>query len=377
MSHSALKPTVGARDAASVAGLQYATDDRPGITRRKRGSGFDYYSPSGRRIVDAGTLSRICALVIPPAWTDVWIAPARDSHLQATGRDARGRKQYRYHARWRDVRDASKYEKMALFAHVLPRIRRRVDRDLSKRGVTREKVLATVVRLLEVTLIRVGNDEYARNNSAFGLTTMLDRHVGVNGNTIHFRFRGKSGVKHDIDLRSPQLARAVKRCQELPGQELFQYLDESGQLRDIGSADVNAYLREISGAEITAKDFRTWAGTALAARALQDYEEFDSDARAKRCVTQAIETVAKRLGNTKAVCRKCYVHPAVIEAYLDRSLMKIVEQQAAGELRTSLSRLSPEEAVVLTLIEQRMKRERHASRISRRNPARVARVKPR
>ncbi|MGC4002251.1 MAG: hypothetical protein QM811_03535 [Pirellulales bacterium] len=302
-------------------------------------------------------MKRIRSLVIPPAWTDVWIAPHANDHLQATGRDARGRKQYRYHPLWNASRDASKYSKTIAFARLLPKIRRRVTRDLKKRGLPKEKVLAAIVRLLETSLIRVGNDEYARTNRSFGLTTMRDRHAKVRGVTIRFQFRGKSGVQHDVDLESPRLAKIVKQCQDLPGQELFQYLDHERRVHDIGSDDVNDYLREISGQDITAKDFRTWAGTALAAHALQEFEEFDSQARAKRNITQAIERVAARLGNTVSVCRKCYVHPAVIEAYLDRSLMKTVQRRAEGELKTSLGSLSSEEAAVLALLQERMKRE--------------------
>jgi DNA topoisomerase I len=358
-------PASVARDCAKSAGLKYLVDNVPGIRRQSRGRGLAYRSPGGKSIRDAETLARIRALAIPPAWTDVWIAPVANAHLQATGRDAKGRKQYRYHARWRESRDESKYDKLLLFAGVLPRIRRRVDRDLCRPGLPREKVLATVVKLLESTLIRVGNDEYAQQNNSFGLTTMRDRHVDVNRGKILFHFRGKSGIDHTLDLRSPRLARIVKRCQDLPGQELFQYLDDDGQVHDIGSADVNDYLREITGENISAKDFRTWAGTALAARALQEFEDFDSGARAKRNITQAIERVAERLGNTKTVCRKCYVHPAVIDAYLDRSLMDIVRRQTERELRRGLVHLKPEEAVVLVLLQDRMKRELKPGRKTR------------
>lgn len=306
---------------------------------------------------DPAALARIRSLAVPPAWTEVWICPVAEGHLQATGRDARGRKQYRYHRRWREVRDEVKYARMIEFAHALPRIRHRVRRDLARHGLPREKVLAAVVRLLETTLIRVGNDEYARQNHSFGLTTICNRHAQVRGGTIHFDFRGKSGVEHEIDISDRRLAAIVRKCQHLPGQELFAYLDEEGEPRDIGSSDVNDYLREISGQDFTAKDFRTWAGTALAAAALQEFEDFDSQAAAKRNVTRAIERVARRLGNTQAVCRKCYIHPAVIDAYFDRTLAATLKRATEEALRGSLASLSSEEAAVLSLLRERMGRE--------------------
>ncbi|HET6879589.1 MAG TPA: hypothetical protein VFI31_05530 [Pirellulales bacterium] len=344
-------------DTARTAGLRYVHDNKPGITRRRVGGRFQYLAPNGRRVRDGATLARIRSLAVPPAWTEVWICPLDNGHLQATGRDARGRKQYRYHPRWRQVRDEHKYSRLIDFARALPRIRSRVRRDLSRRGLPREKVLAAIVRLLETTLIRVGNDEYARQNNSYGLTTIRNRHVRVKGGTLHFDFRGKSGVEHEIDLHDPRLARLVRKCQDLPGQELFGYLDEQGEVHDVGSSDVNDYLREISGHDFTAKDFRTWAGTALAAQALEEFQEFDSQAAAKRNVTSAIERVAERLGNTKAVCRKCYVHPAVIDAYLDRTLVETLKHKTERALRQSLSRLSSEEAAVLALLQQRMQRE--------------------
>ena len=346
---------------AKLARLHYASDSSNGLHRKKRGKGFIFVDERGKQVRDRETLDRIRGLVIPPAWTDVWIAPRPDDHLQATGHDARGRKQYMYHERWRESRDAAKYSNLVSFVKVLPRIRRRVNRDLKKRGLPREKVLAAVVKLLEVSLIRVGNDEYARENRSFGLTTMQDRHAKVRGKSMQFRFRGKSGIAHAVDLESPTLAKVVKRCQDLPGQELFQYLDEDGRVCDVGSADVNEYLREISGKEISAKDFRTWAGTELAAQALQEFEEFDSNARAKRNVTRAIERVAARLGNTVAVCRKCYVHPAVIDAYMDRSLVQTLQRRAESELSKGLKSLTAEEAAILALLQERMKRELKAS----------------
>jgi DNA topoisomerase I len=343
--------------AAKLAGLHYATDAAAGLYRKPRGRGFIFVDEPGKQIRDRATLDRIRGLVIPPAWTDVWIAPRADDHLQATGRDAKGRKQYKYHERWRESRDAAKYANLISFVKVLPRIRRRVNRDLKKPGLPREKVLAAVIKLLEVSLIRVGNDEYARQNHSFGLTTMQNRHAKVRGKRMQFRFRGKSGTDGAVDLESAELAKVVKRCQDLPGQELFQYLDEGDRVCDVGSEDVNEYLREISGQEISAKDFRTWAGTALAAQALQEFEEFDTEVRAKRNVTRAIERVAARLGNTAAVCRKCYVHPAVIEAYMDRSLVEVLQRRAESELKAELKSLKAEEAAILALLQERMKRE--------------------
>lgn len=342
---------------AAEAGLRYVSDDQPGFQRLKQGRGFRYVDADGRSVTDRQVLARIRSLVIPPAWTDVWICARPDGHLQATGRDARRRKQYRYHPRWREVRDQSKYDKLVAFAQTLPRIRRRVNRDLSRRGLPRERVLAAVVKLLETTLIRVGNDEYARTNDSFGLTTMQNRHARVKKGRVRFEFRGKSGVEHEVDIQDPRLARIVDRCQDLPGQELFEYLDEEGQVHDVTSNDVNDYLRQIAGQEFTAKDFRTWAGTALAAGALQEFEDFDSKAGAKRNITKAIERVAQRLGNTKAVCRKCYVHPAVIDAYMDRSLIQTLKTRTERELKHSLHSLSPEEAAVLALLQERMERQ--------------------
>ena len=301
---------------AEAAGLRYFLDDRPGIARRAAGKNFRYVAPSGAALRDEATLKRIRALAIPPAWAEVWICPREDGHLQATGRDARGRKQYRYHARWREVRDETKFGKMAAFAQALPRIRRRVKRDLARSGLPREKVLAAVVRLLETTYMRVGNEEYARENDSYGLTTLRTRQVRVRGERLHFHFRGKAGVEHRIVLREPRLATLVRRMQDLPGQELFQYVDESGETRALQSDDVNAYLKEIAGEAFTSKDFRTWAGTTLAAEALRQAPPCGSLAEAKRNVLRAVESVAHRLGNTPAVCRKCYIHPEVLARYL-------------------------------------------------------------
>ena len=340
---------------AKAAGLRHVTDATPGLTRRPKGKAFAYLGVDGKPIRDPADLARIKALAIPPAWTAVWICPKADGHLQATGRDDRGRKQYRYHPRWREVRDESKYDRMMAFAGALPAIRRRTDADLARPGLPLEKVLAAVVRLLETTLIRVGNEAYARSNKSFGLTTMRDRHVRVGKKDVRFEFRGKSGVKHEIDLADPRLAKIVGRCRDLPGQELFQYLDEDGHPRAIDSAEVNAYLREAAGREFTAKDFRTWAGTVLASLALREFEAFDSEAQAKKNVVRAIEHVAERLGNTPSVCRKCYVHPEVIEAYLDGSMLQTLRQRAEDEIRDGLSNLRPEEAAVVALLQQRLK----------------------
>ncbi|HET6468471.1 MAG TPA: DNA topoisomerase IB [Geminicoccaceae bacterium] len=337
-------------------GLRYARDDLPGITRRRAGRGFTYQGPDGKRITDAGTLRWIRSLAIPPAWTGVWISPDPKGHLLATGRDAKGRKQYRYHPDWRAVRESAKFDRMVEFGRALPRIRARVQTDLAKPRLGKEKVLALVVRLLETTLIRVGNDEYARANKTFGLTTLRARHLAVDGTEIRFKFRGKGGKQHDLTLRNRRLARLVRRLQELPGQELFRYPDEDGTLQPVDSADVNAYLREIAGGDFTAKDFRTWAATVLAAWALREFESFDSQAAAKRNLTRAIERVAMRLGNTPAICRKSYVHPEVLDAYLDGSLLASVKEQVEDELKEELQGLEPEEVAVLVFLQQRLAR---------------------
>lgn len=347
---------LGPAVSAAEAGLRYVTDGGPGIRRNRKGSGFVFVDPEGRRISDADTLQRIRQLVIPPAWELVWISPDARAHIQAVGRDQRGRKQYRYHPRWHEVRDATKYEKMIAFVHALPGIRARVQRDLGRPGLPREKVLATVVRLLETTLIRVGNDEYAATNNSYGLTTLQDRHVKISGSQVHFRFKGKSGVAHEIELHDPRLARIIRQCQDLPGAELLQYVNKAGRVKDVGSGDVNDYLRRITGQEFTAKDFRTWAGTVLAARALQAFEAVDSQAGMKKNIVQAIESVAKKLGNTRAVCKKCYVHPAVLDSYLDGSMLDTLGQRAR-KLDKHLGKLPPEEAAVLVLLQSRLARE--------------------
>ena len=352
---------------ARSAGLVYTTDQGPGLRRKKRGRSVTYLDARGRPVKDEKQLARIRSLVIPPAWTEVWICPNPRGHLQATGRDARGRKQYRYHPRWREVRDDTKYGRMIAFGRALPVIRRRADADLRRDGLPREKVLAAVVRLLEKTFIRVGNDEYARDNKSFGLTTMRDGHVRISGSTVRFIFRGKSGVEHALALDDKRLARIVKQCRDLPGQQLFQYKDDHGVVVDIGSGDVNAYLKDITGEEFTSKDFRTWAGTVLAAQLLRDFEEFDSDARAKKNVVAAIEQVAKRLGNTRAVCRKCYVHPAVIDAYLDGSMLKTMAQRA--RTLKAVGKMTAAEAAVLGLLQRLSTRSARSARLKTRPTA--------
>jgi DNA topoisomerase I len=339
---------------AQCAGLRYVSSERSGIRRIQAPGGFRYIDPAGKVLRDPAQLKRIQSLVIPPAWTDVWICPDPKGHIQATGRDARGRKQHRYHPDWRQVRDETKYHRMLQFAKALPKIRRRVKRDMALPGMPREKALALIVHLLEISLIRVGNEEYARDNNSFGLTTMQDNHVAVRGAKVTFRFRGKSGKTHDVAIEDKRLARLVKHCQDLPGQELFQYIDDEGNVRDIDSGDVNDYLREISGQEFTAKDFRTWAGTVLAAMALQELGQFETKGQAKKNIVQAVERVAKRLGNTPAICRKCYVHPAILDAYLEGSMLETLKQRAEGQLAGSLKKLPPEEAAVLGMLQQRL-----------------------
>ncbi len=297
-------------------------DDDPGIRRRRAGKGFAYRTPDGKLLTDEKTLERIRKLVIPPAYTDVWICSSPEGHIQATGRDQKGRKQYRYHAKWRELRDETKYGRMAAFGRALPAIRVRIDEDLKLRGLPREKVLAAVVRLLEWTLIRVGNDEYARANKSFGLTTLRNRHVKFEGAEVRFEFKGKSGVSHNTGVRDRRLARIVKACQDMPGQRLFQYYDEAGDRHAVGSAEVNAYLREISGENFTAKDFRTWAGTLAAAKALAMQPPPESEADSKRLITLCVKAASGLLGNTPAVCRSAYIHPAVFEAFAEQKLPK-------------------------------------------------------
>src|SRR5437763_186057 len=330
-------------ESAKAAGLTYVIEGRPGLRRRHVGRGFVYVDAEGRRVRDRATLARIRALAIPPAWRDVWICASPHGHIQAVGRDARARKQYRYHARWREMRDDTKYERMLAFARTLPRIRARVRADVARSGLPRAKVLATVVRLLETTLIRVGNEEYARANNSFGLTTLRGRHVDGDGPEVRFEFRGKGGKSHAVGVRDPRVARIVRRLHELPGQELFQYVDADGARRTLDSADVNAYLREIGADDFTAKDFRTWAGTVLAALALAEVRRFRTVREARRNVGRAIERVAARLGNTPAICRKGYVHPGIVDAYLD-----------GVTIGRTLRSVDAAEGVVLGLLQRRL-----------------------
>lgn len=343
--------------AAKAAGLRYVTDSKPGIRREKDGEGFRYLDAKGEPVEDEATLKRIKALAIPPAWQEVWICAQANGHLQATGRDAKGRKQYRYHAKWRNVRDEVKYERMINFGKALPQIRAEVDRALKLPGLPREKVLATIVYLLEATMMRVGNEEYARTNKSFGITTLRNRHVKVDGSDVEFRFRGKSGVYHKIHVHDRRLARIIRSSRDLPGQELFQYVDEDGETHSIDSSDVNDYLRTITGEDYTAKDFRTWSGTVLAAMALQEFEKFDSETQAKKNIVRAIESVAEKLGNTPSVCRKCYVHPAVLDAYLEGSVLEALRERTEQQLTEDLHTLQPEEAAVLAMLQQRLIRE--------------------
>jgi DNA topoisomerase I len=349
---SAAEAVVDPKEAAEHAGLTYVSDERPGLRRRKAGKGFCYVGPDGAKVRDAALLKRIKSLAVPPAWTDVWICPRANGHIQATGRDARGRKQYRYHARFREVREGTKYHHMLAFAESLPAIRKKVSDHLALRDLPREKVLATVVQLLEATLIRVGSDEYARQNKSYGLTTLKTRHVEVNGSELRFNFKGKSGKVWRLGIRDRRIAKVIRACQDLPGQELFQYVDEGGETRDVTSSDVNAYLREISGEDITAKDFRTWHGTVLAAMALQEFEKFDSQAGAKKNIKEAIQHVAARLGNTPTICRKCYIHPEIFTAYQDGSLRRALNRKISG--RRSRTGLSVAERSVLEFLRRRL-----------------------
>ncbi len=322
--------------AAQLAKLRYVSDRDPGITRHRRGKDFSYRDPSGARLRDAEALARIKSLAVPPAWTEVWICPDPRGHLQATGRDARGRKQYRYHARWREVRDATKYEHMLTFGRALPRIRKRVEQDLALPGLPRDKVLAAVVKLMEHTFARVGNLEYERENGSFGLTTLRNRHVTVQGAKVELDFRAKHGLRHHSVVSDRKLARILKNCQDLPGAELFQYLDEDGGRHSIDSEDVNAYLREISGADITAKDFRTWAASNLALVALASRGQ---EPATKKIVVEVVKCVAAQLGNTPAVCRKCYIHPALFESYAAGTLQPVLVRLARQKELTDMSRV--------------------------------------
>jgi DNA topoisomerase-1 len=355
-------PDAAMDERTRIAGLRHSSDAEPGIRRRRAGRGFSYHDAQGRSVTDRETLARIRAIAIPPAWTDVWICPAANGHLQATGRDARGRKQYRYHRRYRERRDEAKYERLIAFARSLPAIRRRVDADLRRPGLPREKVLAAVVRLLELTLIRVGNDEYARLNRSFGLTTLRDRHAVVSGTSIRFRFRGKSGIRHEVGLRDRRLAAVVRRCRDLPGQELFQYIGDDGEPHDVRSDDVNDYLEDIAPG-VTAKDFRTWAGTVLAFRALRAAEHAGDERDRRRRVVAAIEATAEGLGNTAAVTRSAYVHPAVVDAYLDGTIRTALTRAAEEADQAPGATSRAEERAVVRLLRSRL--EADAGRVRR------------
>lgn len=341
---------------AAAAGLDYISDDVPGIRRVRRGKGFSYVSPDGKPIHDKDELARIRALAIPPAWTEVWICPLPNGHLQATGRDAKGRKQYRYHVSWGQQRSDVKYTRMLLFGAALPGIRQRIDADLRLPNLPRQKVLATVLRVMELTFIRVGNREYARANKSFGLTTLRDRHVQITGAQVRFSFNGKSGVSHDIQVHDRRLSRIIKQCRDVPGYELFQYYDEHGDRQAVGSGDVNTYLREITGQDFTAKDFRTWGGTILAARELRQMWPTDSKKR-KRNITQAIRSVAGCLGNRPATCRKYYVHPAIVDAYADGSLAATFDHFATLPADALPAGLTAEEAAVLRVLRDKLNQE--------------------
>ena len=341
------------KESAQAAGLRYVTDAKPGIRRIRCGKGFRYTAPGGATIHDEETLGRIRALVIPPAWTGVWVCTIANGHLQATGRDARGRKQSRYHPRWREVRDETKYGRMVQFAQALPQIRERVKKDLALPGLPREKVLATIVSLMEQTHIRVGNQEYAKENGSYGLTTLRNKHVEVNGSQVTFSFQGKSKVHHTVSLQDRRLARIIKQCEDLPGYELFQYVDEEGERHAIDSSDVNEYLREITGQHFTAKDFRTWAGSVLACDLLRGMDAFENQTQAKKNVVAAIKSVAAKLGNTPSICRKCYVHPAVLEAYLGGISVEEAKAELEEEIGEQSNALRKDERVLLRLLEQR------------------------
>lgn len=343
-------------ESAKAARLRYVTDEMPGIRREKQGEHFAYFAVDGSKVEDEKELARIKALAVPPAYSEVWICPIANGHIQATARDARGRKQYRYHKRWRETRDENKYDRMIAFAQNLPKMRKRIESDLGLPGLPREKVLATIVQLLETTAIRVGNDEYARENNSFGLTTLRNKHAKVEGSTVRFSFRGKSGVRHALDLRDRRLAKIVRQCQDLPGQQLFEYLEDDGTTRAIDSSDVNEYIRDLSGEDFSAKDFRTWVGTVTCAMLLaSDPADEETPTDRKQRVIAAIKDVAKRLGNTPAICRKCYVHPAIVEAYLEAGVL------APARAPRSRDGFTDEDLFVLTLLQKRLRETNRAA----------------
>jgi DNA topoisomerase-1 len=343
------------KEDVDLPGLRYVSDDRPGNRRKRAGKGFLYIGSDGKRISEVSVLTRLRTLAIPSAWTDVWICPFAVGHIQATGRDAEGRKQYCYHASYREMQEGVKYERLLAFANVLPTIRAKVAEHMALRGLPQLKVVATVVHLLETTLIRVGNDDYARQNKSYGLTTLKNRHVAIEGSEIRFRFIGKSGKQWSLKIRDRRIAKIIRACQELPGQELLQYRDEDGELRAVTSSDVNAYLREVSGRDVTAKDFRTWAGTMLTARILGEMEKFETAVQAKRNLRAAIESVSVRLGNTPTICRKSYIHPEVPVAYLDGSLFVEAKSDIEAVGPGAAADLLPEELALLAMLRARSK----------------------
>lgn len=369
---AALKPAA----AAKIARLRYVHDGMPGIIRQAVADGFVYRDLGGDIVGDEETLARIRALAIPPAWHAVWICPHPQGHVQATGRDDRGRKQYRYHPRWREIRDESKFAKLLVFGRALPLIRARVAADLGRRGLPRERVLAAVVRLMELTLIRIGNPEYAKENKHFGLTTLRRRHVAIEGACIHLDFRGKGGLRRESDINDRRLAGIIKRCRDLPGYELFQYLDEDGNRHIIDSGDVNDYLCAISGEAITAKDFRTWAATHLAALALQEFADLDGETARKKAIVRAVERVAAHLGNTPAICRRCYIHPAIVEGYLDGSLIAALQEPARADPAAGPHGMSADEAAVTAFLRLRLGAPEAAEGQPEKRPAPAARRVP-
>lgn len=349
-----ITPIIDPVQSAKAAGLRYVTDNSPGIRRQRRGKGFCYIGVDGTVIRGPEERGRIEALAIPPAWSEVWICPLPNGHLQATGRDAKGRKQYRYHPLWGETRGQTKYNRLLLFGEALPLIRQQVEQDLKLPGLSRRKVLATVVRLLETTFIRIGNKAYARANQSFGLTTLRDRHVKISGSTVRFQFRGKSGQQHEIDLTDRRLARIIKQCRDIPGYELFQYLDETGQRQTVDSGDVNAYLREITQQDFTAKDFRTWGGTLLACLALKELGPCESESHAKKNVVQVVKEVAQHLGNRPATCRKYYIHPTILDIYSAGTLLEVWQQHFEQSEAEAVCSLSQEERAMMAILRQNL-----------------------
>jgi DNA topoisomerase-1 len=360
-SHQVVKQQVKAAlvaepcESAEIVGLLYVSDATPGIKRQRKGRGFCYYDAQGNKICCEDELERIKALVIPPAWDEVWICPHSKGHLQATGRDEKGRKQYRYHPHWRKIRSQTKFNRTIAFGLALPKIRQQVQKDLRKHGLPKEKVIAAIAKLLETTKIRVGNEQYAQRNKSFGLTTMKQRHVNISGSRLRFKFRGKSGVDHDIELSNRRLAKIVKRIVELPGQQLFQFIDDRDIRHSIDSGDVNDYLKKITAKDFTAKDFRTWFGTVLAAEELYEVGEYDSQKQAKKNIVQAIKNVAQELGNRPATCRKYYVHPGILAAYQDGSLFAQIDK--VNKTDKKQLKLRPVEQAVLNILEQHLLQE--------------------